>query len=810
MSEFRRIINRWMLALVVIICFFCSIIFYQLNKETEYEEHKVSTRMVYSYYNQMLKDYYDNLDAMDEIHAKVNARAKLYMIYNMEQWSRLKSEDEELYNAGRYEEKIQRYRNSQPEIVAYYEDLQQNHKDVLDKYIEDSDAINMALDIYDATYDYVGGYDELINGYIEQGNSMLMTEIYSDKSSFEHINILKSKYDFRKLLDIDVSPDNSKAVDAVVTSGSYINIFILLVVFICVFRYFDDRKNGLGYIIYAARKGRAYLSLVRILILAFVSAISTLCAYICVFIISFRIYGGFEYMGNSLQSYEKYATICFTDSKWVFVAAMLALSALAVFITGLIVWLLVSLSDNVSAGMGIAVIIIGISYVMYMGISDKSRFVALKNINIWNWIIPSGIIASYKNIGVGKYIISHIRADVAVEVILVLVLCAGGICVNSLLKHGKKITLFSKLKYKLTAWCQSVLSHMPVLVMELYKLLWVKKGIVVLAIAVVIVSNTGIKKGYTYDSDLAVAMKYYSEAKDMQLSDELSDIVYRYEQESEYWNDRLKQINTAFANETKEFTREDMNEATMQVSLYKKGLEEIHRNINNLEYLKGKNITGEVTMPFAVEEMLGEKLYSHEAVYGLLAVIVLIFIIFSIVSGEKKQNMLISIHTAKRGRLSWCMMKLCAVLIVSICIGVVIFIPDIVNITRVYKIDDMQTAIQNYPRFSFVPIKMSLMAYLICNIIWKLVLLMAIAGIVVLISTMSGYVLSLVVSLALVLPQLLYMLGFNLMYYISIVSPLLVEENWGRGINQLNGIMLVAAGLVCWVISVRRIVKKGH
>ena len=102
-------------------------------------------------------------------------------------------------------------------------------------------------------------------------------------------------------------------------------------------------------------------------------------------------------------------------------------------------------------------------------------------------------------------------------------------------------------------------------------------------------------------------------------------------------------------------------------------------------------------MPFAVEEMLGEKLYSHEAVYGLLAVIVLIFIIFSIVSGEKKQNMLISIHTAKRGRLSWCMMKLCAVLIISICIGVVIFIPDIVNITRVYKIDDMQTAYRIIP-----------------------------------------------------------------------------------------------------------------
>ena len=89
-------------------------------------------------------------------------------------------------------------------------------------------------------------------------------------------------------------------------------------------------------------------------------------------------------------------------------------------------------------------------------------------------------------------------------------------------------------------------------------------------------------------------------------------------------------------------------------------------------------------MPFAVEEMLG----------------------------EKKQNMLISIHTAKRGRLSWCMMKLCAVLIVSICIGVVIFIPDIVNITKAYNIDDMQTAIQNYPRFSFVPIVTYGLSYL--------------------------------------------------------------------------------------------------
>lgn len=146
--------------------------------------------------------------------------------------------------------------------------------------------------------------------------------------------------------------------------------------------------------------------------------------------------------------------------------------------------------------------------------------------------------------------------------------------------------------------------------------------------------------GYTYDSDMVVALRYYNEAKGMQLSDELTDIVCRYEQEGEYWNERLKQINTSLDNGTKEFTRKDMNEASMQVTLYKKGLEEIHRSVSNLEYLREKGIAGRVTTPYAVEEMLGKKLYSHQTVYALLSVIAIIFMFFAVMSEEKKQNML--------------------------------------------------------------------------------------------------------------------------------------------------------------------------
>lgn len=810
MGELRRIIDKWVVALIIIVCCFISIIFYQLNRETYYEQNKISTQTVYNYYNQMLKDYYNNLETMDEIHAKVKARAKLYMVYNIEQWNRIKSENEELYNASGYEDKIKHYKESSPEIVSYYEELKQSHQEVLDKYISDSDAINMALEMYDKNFEYVNEYDELINGYIEQGNSMLMTELYSDETSFEHINILKSKHDFRKLLDIDVRPDNSKALDAIVTSGAYINMFILLIVLICVFRYFDDRKNGLDYIIYSASKGRTYLTAIRIFILAFASIISTICVYICVFIVSFRLYGGFEFMDNPLQSYDKYATICFTSNKWFFIIGIVAFSAAAIFITGLIVWLLVSLLGNVSAGMGIAVIILSVSYIMYMGISDKSRLVFLKNINIWNWIIPSDMLTVYKNVGIGMYIISRIRAVFIIEVIFIVLLSISCICVNSLLKHGRKLTIIDRIISRFTTGWQAVISQLPLPVMELYKLLWVKKGIVVALIIVVIISNINIKKGYTYNSDMVISLKYYNEAQGMCLSDELTELVKRYEDEGKYWDEHLKQISIAFANETNEFSNEDLNEALMQTDLYHKGLDEIHRSISNLEYLQKRGITGEVTIPFAVEEMLGEKLYEHQSVYVLLAVIGLIFMIYPIVSEERKQNMLVLIHTAKKGRINWIMTKIGAVVIVTVCMGGIVFISNILNIIETYNINNTNIIIQNYPEFAFIPFKMSLKAYLICNIIWKLILLVAIAGIIVLISTLFGYVLSLVISLALVLPQLLYMLGFDWMYYISPVSTLMIEENWSRGINQINGIILVISGLVCWGIVINKIVKIGH
>lgn len=808
MGELRRIINKWTLILIFLAVCFTSVLFYQINNSTEHDGTKISSKDVYFYYNQMLNDYYNNLDTMDEKQAQFIARARVYMIQNMEQWNIIKEQDSIQYYAQKYDKKIENYKKTAPEVYDYYQELKQSNSIILKDYIEKADAVDMALKLYDESFNYVNGYSEMIDTYIAQGNAMLRTDIYSDVSTFAHTNILKSKYDFRKLYNVDINPDNSKAISSVVSAGAYINIFILLIALVCVFRFFEDRKNGLIHIVYASKRGRGQLTLKRIGILAVVSVISTVFIYTCQFIVAFHIYGGLEFMGNSLQSSPDYATICFTHNKWIFIFMLLFLSASAVFMTALIVWFFVGLFNNITIGMGSAVIILCIFYILYIVIPDKSVFVLFKTINIWNLILPLNIVASYGNIGVGTFIIDKIYAAmiiIATVIVLFTIFCAAE---SIRIKVIRKTGFIDKLNVKASVQWQKIVSKFTQLLMELYKLLWIHKGIFVIAVIMIIAGKSGIKKGYMYDPDMSVALSYYKEAEGMILSDDLMQIVSKYEKEKEYWDNRLKDIISSDENNEGLYSSEDLAEANSQVSLYQIGVDEIHRNIDNLNKLKSKGMQGTVTAPFVIEEMLGDKLYSYHKTYGFLAVIGLIFLLFGIFADERRQKMKNLIHTASLGRGKWFEVKTAAVLITTVILWAVVFIPEFINVTGRYGAWGKSVIAQDYPILSDIPIEMSLNTYLICEILWKLIMLFSLAGIIILISSICEYILSVIVSLSLVVTHILCLLGFENLYYLSIVSPLLISENLGRSGGQINGIIFLIIGIVCWCAALYREVLK--
>lgn len=763
MKELFRIIDKWTLTLIVIVCCITSVLFFKLNQKMEYDNYSVSSQTVYKYYNQMLEDYYDNLNTMDDEQACVQARVKLY---------------------------------------RYYKELKENKSSLQNQYVPELSEIYEALKLYDESFSYVKGYKDMIDTYIAQGDAMLITDIYSNPNSFSHTNILKSKYDFRNLYNIRVKPDNSKAIETVVSSSSYVNIFILFIVLVCVFRFTSERKNGLIYIISASKQGRGVLAFKRILILGFTSVFSTLVVYICQFAVAFHIYGGWEYMSNSIQSWSLYGTICSTDSKWIYILLLMVLSAMSVFMTGIMVWLLISLSRNATIAMGIAVVLLSISYMLHNTIPIKSIWAILRTINIWSVILPADIISNYGNIGIGTFIIEKNKMLLLLNVIGGAVFSIGCILAAVHIRTVRKSGILDVISKKVYSMEQKLVTLLPQLMIELYKILWLQKGLIILFIVLIIVAKSGIRKGYVYDENMIVAIDYYKEADSMELSNELNQIVQKYENKQKYWEDKLKNITIAINNNTGEYSREDFSEASMQTSLYKYGVDEIHRNIENLKNLEARGIQGKVTSPFAVEEMLGENLFEHHRLYGLLSVIGLIFLLFGILSDERRQNMKVLINTAAYGRGKWFLNKSISAIIVTIILWGVIFIPNIINVVRTYDVWGKAVIIQDYPILSHISVKMSLDTYLVCILLWKLLILVSIAGIIVLISSIFNYLNSIIVAFGMLITHILYMIGFDPLYNFSIVSTMMVSENWSRNLSQINGIVIIAIGVICWGISV--------
>lgn len=765
MKEFFRIFDKWTLALILTVCCFTSILFFQLNRKTEFDNYSVSSQTVYKYYNQMLEEYYDNLKTMDDEQACIQARVKVY---------------------------------------RYYKELKENKSSLQNQYVPELSEIYEALRLYDETFSYVEGYKDMIDTYIAHGDSMLITDIYSDPNSFSHTNILKSKHDFRSLYNISVKPDNSKAIEAVVSSSSYVNIFILFIVLVCVFRFTCERKNGLIYIISASKHGRGVLAFKRILILAFTSEFSTLVVYICQFAVAFHIYGGWEYMSNSIQSWPLYGTICSTDSKWLYILLLMTLSAMSVFMTGIMVWLLISLSSNTTIAMVIAVALLSISYMLHNAIPIKSIWAIFRTINIWSDILPADIVSNYGNIGIGTFIIGKNEMLLLLNVIGGVVFSIGCILAAIHIRTARTSGILDAISKKVYSMGQRLVALFPQLIMELYKILWLQKGLIILFIILIIVTKSGIRKGYVYDENMIVAIDYYKEANGMELSTELDQIVQKYENEQKYWEDRLKDITIAINNNTGEYSREDFSEASMQNSLYKFGVDEIHRNIENLKQLEARGVRGKVTSPFAVEEMLGEKLFGHQSLYGMLSVIGLIFLLSGILSDDRRQNMKVLIHTSAYGRGKWFLNKSIAAVIVTFTVWAVICIPNIINVAGTYDVWGKPVIIQDYPILSHITVKMSLDTYLVCILFWKLIILVSIAGIIVLISSVFDYLISIIAAFGMLLTHILYMIGFDPLYNFSIVSTMMVSENWSRNFSQINGVVIIVIGVICWGISVYR------
>ena len=104
---------------------------------------------------------------------------------------------------------------------------------------------------------YIESYHDEIDSVIKNADYLQKFSIFNKGKTFTYSNILRTANDFRRIQNVEVSYDNSRAVESFVNYyySYYIAFFFVLIIVYDLFKY---RENGVWQITFCTRNGRDY------------------------------------------------------------------------------------------------------------------------------------------------------------------------------------------------------------------------------------------------------------------------------------------------------------------------------------------------------------------------------------------------------------------------------------------------------------------------------------------------------------------------------------------------------------------------
>lgn len=690
------------------------------------------------------------------------------------------------------------YRMAQPELLRQIESGEIDISAVELDYI----AVNNLL----INADYLTGYDGWLNSIQRNKENMQLFSLF-ESDSFSGRNIVKTADEFEKLRGVSLSLGADGAVNSFM-SFSLTDYFMIAVLLMIVMSFFEERKAGLAGIIHAAPRGRAGLALQRTAILFGVSFGGVLLLYGSDLAIGFSVYGGTDDLMRAVQSVEILGKLPMLCSVGSFLGYYLILRVLASFFIGLLFWLLLSAVNKVKYSIIIAAVILAVEYSLYTFLPVQSVWNGLKYFNLFTYISLSDLYTNYLNINLFGYPFG-IRS-ISQFALVPMCMCLAAACVFIYCKKkpagGKDV--LGKIAYCIRGITDKVLCRFGLLGTEIYKTLWIQKGIVIFVLFVYTVFKLSFSANIPLYSAAEIAeQKYISElsgeitdetfSKIDTIMEQLDKAISDYEQAKiDYENGKItkSQLNL--------FARD---EAAARSS--KEGLDRIRARINEL---KTNGADNEFT-PWLIDGTPFESVYGtaaqnnqHRA--AVIAVLALTLLLAGSIVYERRSNMTFLSSSMIRGRSVFLSRKLMLAVLVSAVIWIVVFGREVYILITKFDIREWDIAVQNLSMLSKFPTHCSIRGFLIILYAYRLLVLICGAMIVLLISSLVkrmelAYVAACGVML---LPSVLYAyIGVRLLKPIAYIvgvegMPLLLGENGGAAQLMLWGVVLVViAGTTC-------------
>lgn len=324
--------------------------------------------------------------------------------------------------------------------------------------------------------EYIENYKSNIQNIVDRAEKLKKQRLFSNPESFSYKNIIKTGKDYEKLININLSADNSKAVRAISKYSMFIGISAILTLLL-MNNLFKERDNNMWQLTYMSKNGRAYLGLVRIADIFIISLIQHFLLYITVVFTSFILFGGLGDLYNPIQNISEFGQCTLVINKAEYLIADFLLTYLSVVVATSIIYMLMNVfrnRKNVFIGTGAFVII---EYFIYINTESQSIYRLLKYINICNLFRINTIYMEYINVNVFSHVVSLRYVLITAVIILSVMMFMISVLVYVKRYPNTEKGIMAKISDKINAEYQKIFNNYNNLFKEIHKTLLTSKGI---------------------------------------------------------------------------------------------------------------------------------------------------------------------------------------------------------------------------------------------------------------------------------------------------------------------------------------------
>lgn len=488
--------------------------------------------------------------------------------------------------------------------------------------------------------DYINSYYEHVDNVVGNADNLLGFTIFQTSQSNSYADIIKTKEDYERFLDIDIKVCSEMAMNAI-TEYDYVFYLCGFIMIIIVYAMLEERDNRMWNLTYTAKKGRFGIGAKRCAILV-VSAFCVLFVNIAsVVIMAFATHRDYESLLNPIQALKKYADCTYMLNSVQYIMASILIGWIAlVFFSFLVMMIFIIMRNRKNALLMIG-IITGLEFLLYKGIDSKSIYHLFKEINIINMIDVHAMLQTYNNIQLFGYIYSYVEFILICMVIVIIACMIISVLARGLMRPEGRKGIFDKFYEAVYRLYQRLFARSSVIFKEFHKLVFSGKSVYVILTVIVLSAyfiNTGF---YEYSDYNKRKEKLYAEHGGEDYSyilDEIDKTDASVQEAVDKYQAVLEKFNA------KEADLSEVMSAYNEVNYQRSSREYYNEYTEKMEYLNElkdtKNIQGFLMSDRGYEQLIGKQGNRRELV--LLAIFVAGIVIIN------SQNRKMEIKTGMR------------------------------------------------------------------------------------------------------------------------------------------------------------------